>query len=289
MEMEMKNVMRCAVCFELGSFRCSSCKMVHYCGRDCQTVHFPSHKRDCRRIDSLKKEISREEILLRNSHPDVFETSVGRFWEVPVTQYYMESRYRLFHFLERMENSYAALLEAIELGKDLLRLWRKDGEGVRIHMAVMYLQLNSYESLQNCYDHIKWFDTYDMHGTQHDMSDLSLPYLDIIGADMCEDDYALSVTVCLYNMVALVVIKMRLLYQLILFTSRIDMILQAAAHESSPMLLFRCNQGVLLTLFSFLQPSFPCFAGRPLRKLKRQLWAQFATAIFGKCLCTLTK
>ena len=39
----------CFVCQETAKLKCSQCKIVSYCGTDCQKLHWQTHKRMCRR------------------------------------------------------------------------------------------------------------------------------------------------------------------------------------------------------------------------------------------------
>lgn len=39
---------RCAVCYQPKKFNCSKCKVALYCGRDCQTKHWTTHKKECK-------------------------------------------------------------------------------------------------------------------------------------------------------------------------------------------------------------------------------------------------
>jgi len=42
-----KSVFLCSVCLKPGEHRCSGCRSVVYCGRDCQVKDWTSHKKDC--------------------------------------------------------------------------------------------------------------------------------------------------------------------------------------------------------------------------------------------------
>ena len=57
------------------------------------------------------------------------------------------------------------------------------------------------------------------------------------------------------------------MWQISWFSIHTNLVLRATTCDTSPMILFRGNQGVLLTLFSFMRPNLPCFAGRSLNKL----------------------
>ena len=39
----------CANCPKQGKVKCSVCKAVRYCGRECQKAHWKAHKKDCKK------------------------------------------------------------------------------------------------------------------------------------------------------------------------------------------------------------------------------------------------
>ena len=41
----------CSECDEIGSQRCSKCKVKYYCGRECQKLGWPKHKKTCGKKD----------------------------------------------------------------------------------------------------------------------------------------------------------------------------------------------------------------------------------------------
>ena len=52
------NVKTCPVCGKTGAKSlCMGCKSVSYCGKVCQKVAWPTHKRECRRIVREKAKI----------------------------------------------------------------------------------------------------------------------------------------------------------------------------------------------------------------------------------------
>jgi len=224
------------------------------------------------------RSIQEEELLLR-SETDHFERSFGRFGTFPETELYMQARCAYFHFLQNDLGTEAALLEAIQQGKEILQLWRQDGHGIRVNLTLIYLRLNTYEAMQHCYDHIKWFDTFEDLSSPYDWNDMSLPYLNIVNADMCEEVYPLPAEGGLTNLVALAWIKLRLLFLISVFTVAVHQLIDATVHQSSPLTLLRGNQGVLLTVITFLRPNLPCFANHSLLRLLPNLFAQVHSII----------
>lgn len=118
----------------------------------------------------------------------------------------------------------------------------------------------------------------------YDWYDNSLPFFDIYDADMCEALYPVDVA-DIYNQVALFVIKFRLIALLASFQGYTTSIFQATTVPSSPFFRLRGNQGVLLTVFSFLRPDFPCFKNRPLFPLMDRLWDLLADIVDNVHTC----
>ncbi|RSM04495.1 hypothetical protein CEP52_006842 [Fusarium oligoseptatum] len=73
--------------------------------------------------------------------------------------------------------------EAFEHMQDMQRLNRSDNMGLRDMVPALMLRL---DLDQECYDFIKWWTTCDPNG-DYDWGDMTLPHLDIHGADVLED------------------------------------------------------------------------------------------------------
>jgi len=56
-----KKISQCVVCNNSTHLKCSKCKMVHYCSRECQVKDFPNHKKVCE--DPLSTPISDTPVL----------------------------------------------------------------------------------------------------------------------------------------------------------------------------------------------------------------------------------
>lgn len=179
---------RCGHCGAKASLRCSSCLVVYYCCHDHQKAHFPKHKSGCKAIKRLSAKLKREEDELRSNHDDlfeyrdVFETQVGHFWGIYETRDYMRAKNELLTEFERMGNP-EALQAALTHAMDCLRLCRSDNMGIRGLIPSMMIRLNKD---QECYDFMKWWATSDPDGT-YNWGDMSLPYLNIHGADATEN------------------------------------------------------------------------------------------------------
>jgi hypothetical protein len=92
----------------------------------------------------------------------------------------------------------------------MLRLCRSDDLGVRDIIPDLLLRLGRE---QECYNFIKWWATADPNGT-YDWGDVTLPYLDIRGADTFEPVTAFSKGTNLSHLVSLTLLKLRLYFDL---------------------------------------------------------------------------
>ncbi|KAI1380558.1 hypothetical protein F4677DRAFT_190772 [Hypoxylon crocopeplum] len=193
--------------------RCAGCRAFSYCGREHQVADRPQHKSACTKIKKARAKLDREDHEVRNATPDfmtpanAFETHVGNFWGILNTRDYMRARFRLAQQLLLL-GTLDGVSEGLEHLRDTLRLCRGDNMGVRYIMPATMLRL---DLDQECYDFIKWWATCDPDGT-YNWGDMTLPYLDIHGADVLEDpSFLLSEYSELNFLVALLILKLKLL------------------------------------------------------------------------------
>ena len=52
---ENPNLKICGVCRKVSELRCSGCKLVYYCSKKCQNLHWKFHKIDCKSFSVSKK------------------------------------------------------------------------------------------------------------------------------------------------------------------------------------------------------------------------------------------
>ncbi|KAI1075525.1 hypothetical protein F5B20DRAFT_585121 [Whalleya microplaca] len=193
--------------------RCAGCRAFRYCSREHQVAHRPEHKSSCSKIKKARANLDQEDDKVRNATADfmtpanAFETGVGRFWGIFSTRDYMRARSSLAHQLLLL-GTLDSVGEGLEHLRDMLRLCRSDNLGVRDTVPATMLRL---DLDQECYDFIKWWATCDPDGT-YDWGDMSLPYLNLHGADALEDpDFLVGEYSSLNFLVALLILKLKLL------------------------------------------------------------------------------
>ena len=205
---------RCAQCSATGEklLLCTGCRAVRYCGRDHQVSNWSAHKAFCNLIRRDRAKVAKEEDLVCNADDDMwtpanaFETAVGRFWGFHNTRPYMRARFALADDL-RLAGTLDGAREALDHLRDMLRLCRTDNMGLRDFVPALLLRL---DLDQECYDFVKWWQTFDPDGT-YDYGDMSLPYLDLHGADVLETPGFFDDCLSLSHIVSVLLLKMKLL------------------------------------------------------------------------------
>ncbi|EEU38297.1 uncharacterized protein NECHADRAFT_77121 [Fusarium vanettenii 77-13-4] len=204
---------RCPQCTATGPelLRCSACRGVRYCSREHQAADRSQHKSACNKIKKARVNVSREEDLVRNGTgflepANAFETHVGRFYGLMNTRDYMSHRLFLANRLCEL-STLDGVHEALEHMRDMLRLNRSDNIGLRDLVPAMMLRL---DLDQECYDFVKWWATCDSH-EDYDWEDMTLPHLDIHGADVFEYPDFLERHPALNHIIAILLLKLKLL------------------------------------------------------------------------------
>ncbi|KAH8891928.1 hypothetical protein GQ53DRAFT_719733 [Thozetella sp. PMI_491] len=166
---------------------CGACKVVSYCGPAHQESDRDVHDAQCKVVEISQRTLDEEEARLRDlpgnwqSPENIFENGVGNFWRIITTRNYMDYRLQLIvalldiHTVEAVQVALAHIM-------DMFRLSRCDYIHLRDRAPSVMLRLNMD---QECYDFIKWWIT---RGIKHDYdcTDMTLPYLDVKGANPFE-------------------------------------------------------------------------------------------------------
>jgi hypothetical protein len=148
---------RCEVCFKkAGLFRCSKCNIVVYCGRECQLLDHPEHKKQCSLLVKFRADIDyQKQTVVRLSKgmllpPNMFENHVGDFWGYQETRPFVRSISTYAQAAGRMVTVYGSK-EAIKMALETIRLCSDDNLGIRNEIMFYYLILGNAESMQACY------------------------------------------------------------------------------------------------------------------------------------------
>ncbi|EGZ22821.1 hypothetical protein PHYSODRAFT_324126 [Phytophthora sojae] len=140
--------------------KCPRCQVVLYCGREHQIAdYYASHKGFCRLVEKLRSLMEMEAVQISEADWTTPRTPLRR-WGILNTRPYMRAKLGVIRALSVMD-SRPAIEAARAEAKDSLRLCRSDNVGIR------YLVYQ------------------DSH---YDWGNMELPYLDIHGADMAEEE-----------------------------------------------------------------------------------------------------
>lgn len=209
---------RCGFCNSQDHLlRCAGCKVMQYCSKEHQISHREAHKRLCTRAKKARAHLDEEEQKLldeRGNDFDMpaypFQNEVGHFWGIWGTRDYMRARYGFVEAILKI-NTFDAVQASNDHLRDLLRLCRGDNMGVRYHIPSLLLRLHRD---QDCYDFLKWWFTTGQEG-DYDWGDTSLPYLDVVNADVFEPvDLFCDKYSSLSHTTAITLLKIRLLLDL---------------------------------------------------------------------------
>ncbi|KAI8623570.1 hypothetical protein F5Y19DRAFT_468400 [Xylariaceae sp. FL1651] len=204
----------CPVCYpslrqETQLRLCSGCKVVYYCCSNHLMEHLTQHEAKCTSIAKSRAKLDKEEATLRAYPGNPFETGVGRFWALHETRDYMRARFAAANALLQID-TIKAIKKALAHFQDMLRLCRSDNLGIRDIIPGLLLRLGRE---QECYDFLKWWATIDdkhHYNGRYDWGDISLPYLDIHGADVLEAVDTFAGRLSLSQLVILTLLKLRL-------------------------------------------------------------------------------
>ena len=75
-------ILHCAACGGTGEkmHRCGGCRVIHYCGRECQEAHWPRHAGPCRRLAAYADELHAHERTLMDLLSNYAVTMADCYW-----------------------------------------------------------------------------------------------------------------------------------------------------------------------------------------------------------------
>ncbi|XP_037043696.1 uncharacterized protein LOC119079736 [Bradysia coprophila] len=178
----------CPICRKSENLRrCQGCMVMLYCCREHQTADRITHEVACDKVKNARIVHQLAERFLRAEPPsfmlpaNVFETGVGRFWDILDTRNYMRTRYLLVEYLIEIK-TYDAVKAALNHALEMLRLCRKDNLRLRFTVPALFIRLGND---QECYDFMKWHTTTGA-SDDYDWEDMDQPFLDVTDADVSE-------------------------------------------------------------------------------------------------------
>lgn len=200
---------RCEVCHATtGLLRCSACNIYYYCGQAHQKADRATHRKSCDTIKGTKKQVAALEARLRAQTPNPFEAERGRFWVSMTNRTYLKARF-LHSEMQVRSWRRQGVEDAVDNLFGSMDLDRGDSQGIRFIIPFMFLRL---DRDQQCYDFCKFWQRSFKGETSSDCRDLSVPFLDIDGADATEpvDLWTSSRFTPLAHMSLLYLLKFRL-------------------------------------------------------------------------------
>ncbi|KAK1826443.1 hypothetical protein QBC39DRAFT_21233 [Podospora conica] len=173
----------CEVCHATtGLLRCSACSIYYYCGQAHQKADRATHRKTCDTIKNTKKQVDDIEARLRAQTPNPFEADRGSFWLSMTNRMYLKARY-LHSEMQLRSWRQQGVEDAVDNYMGSMDLDRGDSQGIRFVVPWLFLRLGRD---QQCYDFCKFWQRSFKGETSSDCRDLSVPFLDIDGADATE-------------------------------------------------------------------------------------------------------
>lgn len=200
---------------------CSACKAVQYCSQEHRNADRPGHRMMCNKVKKAQLNFEKEAKALRRLNgDDFFDRNRGRLMMSRRAGIYIHSRVTFVYALLKF-NTIQAVNTSLENLLDLLELCGVDGVGARDVIPGLLLRL---DHDLDAYVFCKWWT----QNNEWDHDDIGTPYLDSKDANVFEDVKFLETSTSLSHLVAITLLKIRLMISL--------QNLQRAKQEAGPLL-----------------------------------------------------
>ncbi|MBE3048845.1 zinc finger MYND domain-containing protein [Candidatus Bathyarchaeota archaeon] len=176
----------CEVCGRKNQVRrCTSCRAVYYCGKECQIVDRRRHKKGCLAVKHARDVFEREDQAMREpggpgGPPDQIENAADTRPYISARFLFADALLKNFGTIHPRDEAVGTALNHL---LDLLAFNRVDPLYLRHIIPALYVTLGMD---QHAYDFVKWWATSYAEDPEIPWNDLNVPYLDTRDADILE-------------------------------------------------------------------------------------------------------
>jgi len=198
----------CSICSTEAVSRCQRCVSIVYCSKECQQRGWTgqnSHRKICAQIKKAKEKVEEEEKKLKEFRRlkgkktkkpkdcdfeviNLFDTAVGKFWEIKEARSYCESRLELALALRECGAQNKSLL-AVEIALDhLLTLLRlTGGDQMKVIRNILPGLLLFLEKENQAYNLMMWWISFENENERKKVDWASTDFLNLNQEDITED------------------------------------------------------------------------------------------------------
>jgi len=218
----------CSICSVEAVSRCQRCLSIVYCSKVCQQRGWTgqnSHRKICGQIKKAKEKVTEEEKKLKEYKRlnkkknkkakdcnyeliNLFDTAVGKFWEIKEARVYCECRLELALALRECGAQNKSLL-AVEIALEhLLALMRlAGGDHTNVIRNILPSLLLFLGKENQAYNFIKWWINYENNENVADWS--AIDFLSLNPEDITEDAEWEDLDLCTQQLVDIALAKIK--------------------------------------------------------------------------------